>query len=91
MPGVFERALAEAQFNDVSVRPVPLVRHFSSVDESLEQMRTASSALEELSRELSESEKKHLEAELRKRLASFAAADGTLTTRSEALLGVGTR
>ena len=54
-------------------------------------MRTASPAQGELTREMTETELAHYEAELERRLAAYARSDGRIVLPGEALLGVGTR
>ncbi|MBV9172499.1 MAG: methyltransferase domain-containing protein [Chloroflexi bacterium] len=90
-PGALERALVAAGFEDVSVRPVPIVRDFASVDETIELLREGSSPQQELLSGLSEGERKEVWQQAARRLQAFRKQDGRVSIPGEALLGTGKR
>jgi hypothetical protein len=87
-PGVFETALQDAGFADVSVRAVPIPREFDSVDAALQSMESTSSVLRELLAQLDASRQESAREQLRQRLSEFVRDDGRCAVPGEALLGV---
>jgi SAM-dependent methyltransferase len=87
-PGVFETALRDAGFADVSVRAVPIPREFDSVDAALQSMESTSSVLRELLAQLDPSGQESAREQLRRRLSEFVRGDGRCAVPGEALLGV---
>ena len=88
-PSVLEKALADAGFHDVTVEAVPTVRTFSSVDEALELLFTASSAMPDLLSGASQREQDQVMDRLRQTFEQFRQADGTCVMPGEVLLGSG--
>jgi len=89
--GQLEHALHSAGFGLVEVTAVPTPRDFASVDEAFEAMRSSSPAQGELTRAMSDQEREHYAAELKRRLASYVESDGRCILPGEALLGSGTK
>lgn len=90
-PDRLEQAFVAGGFSDVSVRGVPIARDYESVAETLDLLRTGSSAQQELLRDLSESECMEVWSEAERRLQAFARPDGGVSVPGEALLAVGTK
>jgi SAM-dependent methyltransferase len=89
-PGVLEQALGTAGFRDVGVQPVAFERHFSSLDETLELLRTGSSAQAEVMRDLDEQQQADAWSEIRRRLGAYLQPDGSVRIPGELLLGTAT-
>jgi SAM-dependent methyltransferase len=90
-PGKLAEAFGSAGFAQVHVTPVPTPRIFESVEDAFEAMRSTSPAHGELGRDMSEAEREHYAAELRRRLAAYLQADGRCVLGGEALLAVGAK
>lgn len=90
-PGRLEQAFAGASFSAVGVEPVPIVRTFASLDETLELLRGGSSPQTELMQTLSEAECERAWAEIARRLEAYARPDGALSLPGEVLLAAGTK
>jgi trans-aconitate methyltransferase len=89
-PGVFERALKDAGFVDVGVQAASIPRAFESIDAALEAMQLNSAMLREFLEGADASRQQQASAELRRRLADYAGADGRCVVPGEALLAVAT-
>ena len=85
-PGVLEQALGAAGFGQIEVQPVAIERHFSSLDETLELLRTGSSAQAEVMRDLDEGQQADAWSEIRRRLQAYVQSDGTVRIPGELLL-----
>ena len=85
-PIVFERALTEADFHEVSIRALPFQSHYASLEAFLHSTgsRLTAGALGQLSQQ----EQQHLLEEVRQALSQFEGSDG-LVAPAELLLGVG--
>ena len=70
-PGLLERALRSAEFQQVSLTPIATPRHYASLDEAWQMMQSSSPAHGELTREMNdaERERKRQQRELEKRRA----------------------
>jgi trans-aconitate methyltransferase len=87
-PGVFERALEQAGFIEISVQPVATPRDFDSLEAATEAMQQNSAVLRELLQRLDASSQAQALSELRHRLSEYVGADGRCVMPGEALLGV---
>jgi ubiquinone/menaquinone biosynthesis C-methylase UbiE len=86
--GVFEQALKEAGFREVSVRAVPIQLRFPSVDAYFQQMPSASVA--NAIRQFDQQDRQRLQEEIKQALIPFERPEG-LVFPGELLLGVGTK
>jgi ubiquinone/menaquinone biosynthesis C-methylase UbiE len=85
-PAVFEQALREAGFREVTIRPIPLRLQFASMDAFMESRRAM---VAELVGQTSEQVQQQLLNEVRQALSQFEGPEG-LVAQGETLLGVGT-
>jgi ubiquinone/menaquinone biosynthesis C-methylase UbiE len=88
-PGLLERTLSEAGFNDVSVRAVPAPRAYASSGEMMRYMTTVTPMLREPLSKLDETGRAALLAEIEATMQQFAGSD-CIVVRGEVLVGVGT-
>jgi ubiquinone/menaquinone biosynthesis C-methylase UbiE len=88
--GVFERALQQAGFSEISVQKVSIPRGFDSVDAAVEGMQLNSAMLREVLEGVDATRQQQVLAELRRRLADYAGADGRCVVPGEALLAAAT-
>lgn len=86
-PGIFQAALADAGFHDVTVEAVPTIRTFESVDEALELLFTASSAMPDLLADASQAERDDIMQRIRQTYEQFRQSDGSCVMPGEVLLG----
>jgi hypothetical protein len=84
--GVFEQALKEAGFREVSVQAVAIQFHFASMDALFQQTFLVESAMKQLNQE----DQQRLQEEIRQALSQFEGPEG-LMFPAELLLGGGTR
>ena len=89
-PGVLKQALGAAGFGQIEVQPVAIERSFSSVDETLELLRTGSSAQAEVMRDLDEHQQADAWSEISRRLEAYVQSDGTVRIPGELLLASAT-
>ena len=89
-PGLLERTLSEAGFNDVSVRAVPAPRAYASSEEMMRYMTTVTPMLREPLSKLDEAGRAALLAEIEGTMQQFAGPDG-IVIPGEVLVGVGTK
>jgi SAM-dependent methyltransferase len=90
-PSQLERALRAAGFRDIHVTSVPTPRDFASLDEAFEAMLTSSPSWGELVRAMSDADRQHYAAELKRRLVHYVQPGGRCVLPGEALLGSGVR
>jgi hypothetical protein len=86
--GVFEQALREAGFREVSVQAVPIQFHFASMDAFFQQI--PNNPLANAMKQLNQQDQQRLQEEIRQALRQFEGPQG-LVFPAEMLLGVGTR
>jgi SAM-dependent methyltransferase len=89
-PGLLERTLSEAGFQNVVVRATPAPRHFSSSEEMTRYITTATPMLHESLSKLDDDGRAAMLAEIEETMRQFEGPDG-LTFAGEVLVGVGTR
>jgi ubiquinone/menaquinone biosynthesis C-methylase UbiE len=86
--GVFEQALREAGFREVSVQAVPIQFHFTSMDTFFQQIQ--SNLVRNAMKQLNQQDQLRLREEIRQALSRFEGPEG-LVVLAELLLGEGTR
>jgi len=86
--GVFEQALKEAGFREVSVQAVPTQFRFASWDAFFQQI--PNTPVVNAMKQLSQQDQQRLQEEIRQALSQFEGPEG-LVVPAELLLGVGTR
>lgn len=86
--GVYEQALREAGFREVSVQAIPIQLHFASMDAFFQQMPSASTA--NVMKQLDQQDQQRLQGEIRQALSQFEGVEG-LVLPAELLLGAGAR
>jgi ubiquinone/menaquinone biosynthesis C-methylase UbiE len=87
-PGVFERELMEAGFDEVTTRALPFQSHYASLDAFLQS--TASRLTADVMGQLRKPEQQQLLGEVREALSQFEGSHG-LVAPAELLLGVGSK
>jgi ubiquinone/menaquinone biosynthesis C-methylase UbiE len=87
-PAVFERELTEADFSEVSTRPLAFQSHYPSLDAFMDS--TASRLTAGMIEHLSPQEQQQLLEEVRQAVSQFEGPDGFVAP-AEMLLGVGTK
>ncbi len=87
-PAVFEQALKEAGFREVSIQAIPIQFHFASMDAFFQQIpnNPVANAMEQLN----QPDQQRLQEEVEQALRQFEGPQG-LVFPAEMLLGVGTR
>jgi ubiquinone/menaquinone biosynthesis C-methylase UbiE len=85
-PAVFEQALREAGFREVTIRPIALRLQFASMDAFMESRRAM---VAELVGQMSKQVQQQVLNEVRQALSQFEGPEG-LVAQGETLLGVGT-
>ncbi len=85
-PAVFERALTEAGFCEVTTHPIPFQSHYASLDALLHSAASMVSA--DVMGQLSPKEQQHLWGAVRQALSQFEGSHG-LVAPAELLLGAG--
>jgi hypothetical protein len=86
--GVFEQALRQAGFREVSVHAVPIQFHFASMDALFQQI--PNNPVADAMKQLNQQDQQRLLEEIRQALSQFEGPEG-LMFPAELLLGVGTR
>ena len=89
-PGLLERTLSEAGFQDVSVQAVPAPRHFTSVAEMTRFLTGSTPMLHEALGKLDEAGRAAAIAEIEQTMRQFEGPDGVRMV-GEVLVGVGTK
>ncbi len=90
-PGVFEQAIKQAGFSEVSVQSMPIHLQIHSLAAYFELFFSPPSQIFAVLASLSQEGRQHVLDEVRQALLPFQRADGTFVFPSEVLLGVGTR
>ena len=90
-PARLARRLEEGGLRDVSVDAVPTRREFASLDEALDLLGTLSGAVEELTADMGAATREAFWREMRRRVADYTLADGSVVMTGEVLLARGLR